>query len=46
MKIIAIDIAKFHHCASVSDSRTGELLVNPFYFDNNADGYRKFYSTI
>ena len=46
MKIIAIDIAKFHHCASVSDSRTGEVLVNPFYFDNNDDGYQKFYSTI
>ena len=46
MKIIAIDIAKFHHCASVTDDCTGEVLVNPFYFDNNADGYRKFYSII
>lgn len=46
MKIIAIDIAKFHHCASVTDDRTGEVLVSPFYFDNNADGYQKFYSII
>ena len=46
MKIIAIDIAKFHHCASVTDERTGEILVKPFYFDNNSDGYNQFYSTI
>lgn len=46
MKIIPIDIAKFHHCASVTDDRTGEILVKPFYFDNNSDGYNQFYSTI
>ena len=46
MKIIPIDIAKFHHCASVTDDRTGEVLVSPFYFDNNAEGFHQFYSKI
>lgn len=46
MYIIAIDIAKFHHCASVTDDQNGEVLVAPFYFENNCSGFLKFYSII
>jgi len=41
MKIIAIDIAKFHHCAMIVDDFTGKILVKPFFLDNDLDGFTK-----
>lgn len=32
---IGIDIAKYDHCACVSNPVTGEILVEPFFFKNN-----------
>ena len=43
MYYICIDIAKFDHCASVVDSQ-GEVLVEPFYFENNNEGLQVFLS--
>lgn len=46
MFIIPIDIAKFHHCASVFNDATGECIVKPFYFDNTFVGIQSLFDTI
>ena len=32
---IGIDVGKFKHCASVIDDKTGEILIKPFFFNND-----------
>ncbi len=41
---IGIDVGKFKHCAAVIDDKTGEVLIKPFFFDNNEAGFELFYS--
>jgi len=41
---IGIDVGKFKHCATVLNDKTGEVLIKPFFFDNNAKGFEVFYS--
>ena len=36
---IGIDAGKFKHCASVLDDRTGEVLIKPFFFDKDQEGF-------
>lgn len=38
MFFIGIDVGKFNHCCSVINS-DGECLLDPFFFDNNHDGF-------
>ncbi len=38
MFYIGIDVGKFNHCACVTDSN-GVIHVEPFFFDNNKDGF-------
>ena len=41
---IGIDVGKFKHCAAVLDDKTGEILIQPFFFRNDQDGFELFYS--
>lgn len=41
MYYINTDIGKFNHCTSVIDSE-GEVLVKPFFFKNNKQGFQDF----
>ena len=41
---IGIDVGKFKHCASVMDDKTGEILIKPFFFNNDQKGFDLFYS--
>ena len=41
---IGIDVGKFKHCASVMDDKTGEILLKPFFFNNDQKGFNLFYS--
>lgn len=41
---IGIDVGKFKHCASVIDDLTGEVLIKPFFFTNDEEGFSQFYS--
>ena len=41
---IGIDVGKFTHCASVIDDKTGEILIKPFFFNNDQKGFDLFYS--
>ena len=43
---IGIDIGKFKHCACVVDSKTGQILIEPFFFDNNEHGFKELISKI
>lgn len=43
---IGIDAGKFRHCAAVLDDRTGEVLIKPFFFLNDQEGFRLFYSKV
>ena len=43
---IGIDIGKFNHCACVLDNHTGTLLVEPFFFENNKEGFNQCYQAI
>lgn len=45
MFFIGIDVGKFNHCCCVMNSE-GEVLVEPFFFDNNHDGFDLLYHTI
>ena len=38
MYYIGIDVGKFNHCACVVSSE-GEVLIKPFFFTNNQDGF-------
>jgi len=38
MFFIGIDVGKFNHCCAVLNSE-GEVLVEPFFFQNNSDGF-------
>lgn len=38
MNYIGIDVGKFNHCCAVMNCE-GEVLVEPFFFDNNSDGF-------
>lgn len=42
MKIIPTDIVKNHHCASVIDDSSGEIIIKPFFFDNSIYGFHDF----
>ncbi len=43
---IGIDVGKFKHCAAVLDDRTGEVLIKPFFFSNDQEGFELFYSKV
>ncbi len=43
MYYINTDIGKFNHCTSVTNSK-GEVLVDPFFFPNNKEGFELFLS--
>ncbi len=43
---IGIDAGKFKHCAAVLDDKTGEVLIKPFFFSNDQEGFRLFYSKV
>jgi len=38
MNYIDIDVGKFNHCCAVMNSE-GDILVEPFFFANNSDGF-------
>lgn len=44
MICIGIDVGKFKHCAAVLDDKTGEILIKPFFFTNDRQGFDLFYS--
>ena len=44
MICIGIDVGKFRHCASVIDDLTGEVLIKPFFFTNDEEGFNLFYA--
>lgn len=46
MITIGIDIAKENHYACVMDNRTGEVLIEPFEFKNNKEGFNNLLSAI
>ena len=46
MIFIGIDLAKYKHCACVNNPITGELLIEPFFFKNNKDGFNQLLSSI
>ena len=39
MILVGIDIGKSKHTFSVIDKETGEILLNPSFFDNNQNGF-------
>lgn len=43
---IGIDVGKFRHCAVVLDDKTGEILIKPFFFSNDQEGFKLFYSKV
>lgn len=43
---IGIDVGKFKHCAAVLDDKTGEVLIKPFFFNNDQEGIELFYSKV
>jgi len=45
MFYIGIDVGKFNHCACVISSE-GEVLIEPFFFPNNLDGFDSFIKTV
>jgi len=45
MYYVGIDIAKLHHFASIL-SQEGEVLIEPFEFTNDYDGFQKLISTL
>ena len=46
MIFIGIDLAKYKHCVCVNNPITGELLVEPFFFKNNKEGFANLLSSI
>lgn len=45
MYYVGIDVAKLHHFASIL-SQEGEVLIEPFEFTNDYDGFQKLISTL
>lgn len=45
MYYIGIDVGKFNHCACVISSE-GEVLIDPFFFTNNQDGFDSFIKAV
>ena len=43
---IGIDVGKFKHCACAIDDHTGEVLVEPFFFENNKNGFNLLLSVV
>ena len=43
---IGIDVGKFKHCAAVIDDKTGEVIIKPFFFNNDQEGFELFYSKV
>ena len=41
---VGIDVAKYEHVASILDSKTGELVVDSFHFDNSLKGFKELLS--
>ncbi|MGM9877996.1 MAG: IS110 family transposase, partial [Bacilli bacterium] len=46
MKLVGIDIAKYKHAAFVMDASTGESLCDPFFFNNNKEGFNELYAEL
>lgn len=40
MILVGIDVGKFKHSFSITDKYTGELLVEPRFFENNLNGFK------
>lgn len=45
MFFIGIDVGKFKHCCAVVDSY-GEVIIDPFFFENNIDGFSSLFKII
>ena len=43
---VGVDIAKYEHVASILDSRSGELCLDSFHFDNNLKGFNELLSNL
>lgn len=41
---VGVDIAKYEHVASIVDSKTGELIVDSYHFDNSLKGFKELLS--
>ena len=41
---VGVDIAKFEHVASILDSKTGELVLDSFHFENSIKGFKELLS--
>ena len=46
MKLVGIDIAKYRHSAVIVDKDTGEALCNPFFFDNDKEGFKTLFDKL
>lgn len=45
MFYIGIDVGKFNYCACVISSE-GEILIEPFFYPNNLDGFDSFIKAV
>jgi len=43
---VGVDVAKFEHVASILDSKTGELVLDSFHFDNSIKGFKELLSNL
>lgn len=43
---VGVDIAKYEHVASVTDSSSGELIVDSLHFDNSLKGFKQLLSSL
>ena len=46
MKLVGIDIGKHKHFVSIVDKLTGEIILQPVAFSNNAQGFEFLISQI
>ncbi len=46
MKLVGIDIAKYRHAVYIMAAATGESLCDPFFFNNNENGFQKLYKEL
>lgn len=46
MFLVGIDIGKFKHSFCLINKKTGEIIVEPMFFDNNRDGFNILLSSI
>ena len=43
---VGVDVAKFEHVASILDSKTGELVLDSFHFENSIKGFKELLSNL